>query len=376
VSRIRLRASEIIAGEPLAWSVYDEKGRLLLRKGQVVESAEQAKRLINRGLFRDHAADGSGGVASSADAPKIEEKFDPFAAIDDAMQSLARLFQSVMAGKPGLQEKFYKLADEILVLTKKDADAVIGAAHLNKSGDTAVVQPLFSACLCAVLSRAMQIEESQVRSIVAAALTCNIASLSYLSALNKQKGALTEAQRTILQKHPEHSRMLLEKAGIKDKIWLDSVVQHHERNDGTGYPKKLKSENICREAKIIAVTDIYLAMTSNRGYRSARKAKEALREIYEDSREEDQKVYVTFIKVLGVYPCGTYVKLASGEIAIVTRSNPKNAMHPEARAVISAKGAVYSGPLKRDCSVADYAVKEMYAPAKPLPLNIKALWGY
>lgn len=94
--------------------------------------------------------------------------------------------------------------------------------------------------------------------------------------LNK-KGKLTEEEYACIKRHPEDSRRLLENKF--DPRIATIAAQHHERLDGTGYPKGLKSDEILIESKIIAVADAYDAMTSDRAYKKGLLPKYAMEEL-------------------------------------------------------------------------------------------------
>lgn len=114
--------------------------------------------------------------------------------------------------------------------------------------------------------------------------------------LNKPS-KLTNDEFELMKKHPINSAEY-----VKNKTYIDVsdiVLQHHERIDGSGYPKGLKNEDICIEAKIIAVADSYDAMTSDRPYRKGMEREKAINEIKKLSGIlYDEDVVKAFIKVM------------------------------------------------------------------------------
>ena len=107
---------------------------------------------------------------------------------------------------------------------------------------------------------------------------------------------------------------------------------HHERYDGTGYPKGLKGEKIPLYGKILAVADVYDALTSNRPYRRANFPSEAIEYMMACADTHfDINVLSSFLKIVSVYPTGTIVTLSDGRRAIVVENHHENILRPTVR---------------------------------------------
>ena len=192
-------------------------------------------------------------------------------------------------------------------------------------------------------------------------------------ALNQQSGKLSDKIRELMKKHPVQCKKMLQQAGVTDALWINTVYAHHERIDGSGYPDGLIGDAIPREAKIIAIADIYLAMTTNRGYRNAKKATNALREIFANGKKDDNELYVSFIKELSVYPTGSFVSLENGEVGVVVKRCRDGVVCPVVKAILSPRGGAYPEPQLRDCKKLSYKIKGMYQSDKMPVVNINQL---
>jgi HD-GYP domain-containing protein (c-di-GMP phosphodiesterase class II) len=93
----------------------------------------------------------------------------------------------------------------------------------------------------------------------------------------RKPGALTEAERLVLERHPQLGHRMLESLGVAEVA--DCVLHHHERWDGNGYPDRLGGENIPLGARIVFVADAFDAMTSSRTYRRPLSHGDAVREL-------------------------------------------------------------------------------------------------
>lgn len=120
---------------------------------------------------------------------------------------------------------------------------------------------------CAIAEQ-MQLSEKEIETIRMAAVLHDIGKISIPSEILSKPGKLTELEYAMLKEHPESGYNILKEIEFEAPI-AEIVYQHHERIDGTGYPRHLKDDEILIEAKIICVADVLEAITSHRPYRAA-----------------------------------------------------------------------------------------------------------
>ena len=194
--------------------------------------------------------------------------------------------------------------------------------------------------------------------------------------LQKQDGPLTDEQKAEVRLHPLKAVDMLLACGVQDDGWIATVLHHHEKLDGSGYPGAMRGDAIQLPVRIIALADTYSAMVTPRVYRQQILARDALRDIFlKRGGEMDAELAQLFIKELGVFPPGTFVKLQNGEVGIVTRRGG-NSMKPIAHSVVGPRGAPLPNPIKRDTAEADYVIREMVMRDRVVKLNVHRLWGY
>ncbi len=112
-------------------------------------------------------------------------------------------------------------------------------------------------------------------------------------------------------------------SGLPD-IAVDVAYSHHEKVDGSGYPRKLKAAAISDFARIITIVDAYDAMTADRCYSPSIPSTEALKIIFKDRGTHfDERLALEFIKCIGLYPPGSLVELINGLVGIVLQTNLK-----------------------------------------------------
>jgi len=150
---------------------------------------------------------------------------------------------------------------------------------------------------------------------------------------------LTEAEFVIIQKHTDHGYQILKEEPNIPLIAAHCAYQHHERIDGSGYPRGIKGTEIHDYARWIGITDSYDAMTSTRTYRSAMLPHQALEVLYAGSGTlYDKEKIELFRKHIAIYPLGIMVTLNTNETGIVVDLNSSSPQRPVIRILQDAEG--------------------------------------
>jgi len=130
---------------------------------------------------------------------------------------------------------------------------------------------------------------------------------------------------------------ILQESGVINQDVIDMVAYHHERFNGSGYPKGLRSDDIPAFARIAAIVDTYDAITSNRSHAHARSPSEAIKLLYGSRDTEFQAELVeAFIQAVGIYPAGTLVELSSGEVGVVVAEYRTRRLRPKIMVLLDA----------------------------------------
>lgn len=163
--------------------------------------------------------------------------------------------------------------------------------------------------------------------------------LVLLSHIIEQPRRLKASEYEEVKKHILYTERLLEGLGIRNEVFKQVVLQHHEREDGSGYPDRLKGEAIHEYAKIIAVAEAYESLTHNRPVRTGLPPHTAMREILEEGVSFfGHKVTKAFIREFGVYPVGSAVELNTGETARVIAVHKDFPLRPVVQLIADSEG--------------------------------------
>lgn len=374
-------------GRSLELDVVDSSGRILLPRGTPIADEVQVKQLWMRGFLRDDAP----GVPASTeppppsswrqrprapDGPSSTPRF--FQPVERLSIQLEEIFCEILNGKGnGIPERILEFTRAIQVQLARDADAFLASLELCVCTRYGTLHALHSAAICDVVGQAQDIDAANRRILMAAALTRDVGFLELQDELDRQSDGLTSEQQEHIRLHPLASARLLREAKVKDQTWLAAVEQHHERLNGSGYPHGLTKEALPPFSRLLGIADIYSAMTKPRVYRPAIQGPNAIHSIFQTRGAlVDEGFTQAFIRVLGLYPPGLMVRLANGELAVITRRTP-NLKAPEVRVVADAEEKLLSIYPTRDVADPVFAVVEVVSRTHPLRdrLNHRQLWG-
>jgi putative nucleotidyltransferase with HDIG domain len=253
-------------------------------------------------------------------------------------QAVTLMFNEARMGKIVDTAGAQRLVEEISDSVTRNPGALISLARLKTADDYTYMHSVAVCALMVALSKQLNLDEAQTRSAGIAGLLHDLGKAAMpMDVLNKP-GKLTDEEFAIIKSHPEEGyKMLLAGSGV-DPVALDVVLHHHEKTDGSGYPKHFKSEEISQFAKMGAVCDVYDAITSNRPYKAGWDPAESMRKMAEWTKGHfDPVVFQAFVKSLGIYPIGSLVLLSSGRLGIVVEQAETSLLTPHVKVFFSTK---------------------------------------
>ena len=271
-----------------------------------------------------------------------------------------------------------KLVDEITDSVTRNPSALISLARLKTADDYTYMHSVAVCAMMVALAKQLKLDERQTRQAGIAGLMHDLGKAMIPMEILNKPGKLTDAEFTIVKTHPEEGyRMLLTGTDV-DPIVMDVCLHHHEKTDGSGYPKGLKDEEISLFAKMGAVCDVYDAITSNRPYKAGWDPAESLRRMAEWSKGHfDVQVFQAFVKSLGIYPIGSLVQLKSGRLGVVVDQTGKSLTMPTVKVFYSTKSNMRIVPELVDLSRPGTTEKIVSRedPAKWRFADLNELWS-
>lgn len=314
--------------------------------GERAVSQEESEARVNEEL---HKAD----VQERSLAPvQVQMELAQAAKIfDQSRRAVMSMFQEARMGKAVDIGSAEALVQEISDSVSRNAEALISLARLKSVDDYTYMHSVAVCAMMVALARQLGLDEEQTRIAGMAGLMHDLGKASMPMEVLNKPGKLTDAEFATIKTHPELGhRMLLASHGIDPGV-LDVCLHHHEKVDGSGYPKGLKWTDISLLAKMGAVCDVYDAITSNRPYKSGWDPAESLRKMAEWTGHFDPKVFQAFVKSLGIYPIGSLVRLTSGRLGVVVEQTGKSLTTPAVRVFFSTKSNLRIVPEVIDLSL-------------------------
>jgi hypothetical protein len=180
---------------------------------------------------------------------------------------------------------------------------------------------MFCAVVADLCANWMEWPEAETESLFHAALTMNLGMLALQDSLTKQAGGLSGDQKKRIAEHPAQSAEMLVSAGVTDTLWLDIVRRHHQPvREGEATEPLQPAQKL---AQLLQRVDVFTAKLSMRKTREAASATMAARDACLDTSGLPDAIGATMLRILGLYPPGSYVRLTNGELAVVTRRGTK-----------------------------------------------------
>ena len=373
--------------EPMPFGIRDASGRLLLGAGKVIDKQESLNEVIKQPLFADES--------ESADWNRR------LAAAMDQMLRQGASLKNVVAARPDAQARDRKEA-AVLSLTEQWLDLVgqldatlrdaragtdwrarLFSVHvrarqlMEKRPDGSLYYLVFEAgnstvkyscshalltmLICEQAAPLLGWSQAWIDSLGRAALTMNVAMMRLQDQLAMSQLSVSPAMRAEIDAHAQAGANLLQHAGLNDVLSQATVALHHDASQEAAPLGSLSPER--QLARLLRRVDIFTAKLSRRATRLPMSPVQAAREACMGANGSPDEVGGALLKAVGLYPPGSFVELASGEIGIVV-ARGRRANLPFVASLVSPAGNPLGEPALRDTLDQRFSVKGAVAAAK------------
>jgi HD-GYP domain-containing protein (c-di-GMP phosphodiesterase class II) len=318
---------------------------VLLPIGGMIEGSIRMVRYVD--LIKDTANDmGSKGPAAS---PFLDTVLNPHGAgkkkgsdpDDDnnlylvLRDNLQIVRQSVIEGRPFEIDSLQDLVSQILDRPQSVEHMYRYTSLFGHEEDYTASHSINTLIYSLKVGMGLEYERQALLELGLAALLHDVGMFRVPDAIIRKSDSLTESEVAIVQRHPETGRDILSAWDDRMPALARTAYDHHEREDGSGYPRGLRGDQISECAKIVGLTSTYEAMTHDRPHRRALSLREL---IATRNREFSAQLMKVFLEQISFYPIGSYVRLNNRTLGKVIATNDGQPMRPVIQILVDVDG--------------------------------------
>jgi putative nucleotidyltransferase with HDIG domain len=272
----------------------------------------------------------------------------------DALEVVTSTFDDVRLGRIPKVEATRKVVNDIVDVVFTDHNAMLCLTMIKAYDDYTFNHSVNVSILAVALSKALGMDENMINEIGVAGLLHDIGKTKTEKKIILKPGKLTEGEFSVVKKHPEKGYEILSQMDGVNKNTMDIVLQHHVHYDKKGYPKFEPTDELNPYCTLITTADTYDAITTFRPYQKAVTPKEAIDIMlrFED-RYFEKHILSKFVEILGMFPTGSFVRLDTNEIALVSKQSPNDPGSPLVKVVLDANGEQVDEVIETDLSETD-----------------------
>lgn len=227
-----------------------------------------------------------------------------------------------------------KMADSILMSLIDREKLLFQIIDLRDYDNYTCTHSLNVGILSVLIGMQLELPRASLSQLAMCGLLHDLGKLDVPLEIINKPGPLTEDEFEIMRNHPLNGVQRLRSNTMFPAMVVQGIRSHHEKIDGTGYPEHLTGEQIPLYGKIVAVADVFDAMSSKRPYREAWPADRIIDFMTSGSGTHfDPVVLQAFLQIAAAYPVGSVIRLSDGSAGIVTDNTPGLALRPEVRLI-------------------------------------------
>ncbi|MGE6261774.1 HD-GYP domain-containing protein [Aeromonas media] len=255
----------------------------------------------------------------------------------EARELQGKFIRHLKAGEPIDITPLAAVAEEMVDTMFTHGDAMLCLARIRAKDAYLMEHSMNVAILLANFGRYLGLERSVLKELTLGGLLHDVGKIMTPDEVLNKPGKLTDEEFGVMRQHVVHSYDILSNTAGITPTMLEVAANHHERLDGTGYPQRLKGEQLSLYTRMSGIVDVYDAVTADRVYKQGMQPTQAFRILLKGADHHFDRVLVTkFIKCMGVYPVGTLVQLSNQRLAVVMQRNEQQPLKPVVKVIYHA----------------------------------------
>ncbi len=288
-----------------------------------------------------------------------------------ALETISEVLSEVRLGKIPRAEKAKKVVKDLSEQVFRDKTALLALTLLKSYDNYLFNHSVNVSVLSLALAETLKVPKQDLEDIGLAGLLHDIGKTMIPKSIILKPYKLTPEEWQMVKEHPIKSAEIVSKMEGVSELCARLVYEHHINYNRQGYPQLEEGRQVHPYSKIITIADCYDAITTLRPYQKPFPPREAMRIMESLAGKVIDPVYFQeFVRMLGIYPVGSLVRLDSGEIAVVVETHSHAPLSPRIKIIIDELGRRLAEPIEIDLSEEKEAKKSIVAPTDPLLYDI------
>lgn len=255
----------------------------------------------------------------------------------EARELQGKFIRHLKAGEPIDITPLAAVAEEMVDTMFTHGDAMLCLARIRAKDAYLMEHSMNVAILLANFGRYLGLERSVLKELTLGGLLHDVGKIMTPDEVLNKPGKLTDEEFGVMRQHVVHSYDILSNTAGITPTMLEVAANHHERLDGTGYPQRLKGDQLSLYTRMSGIVDVYDAVTADRVYKQGMQPTQAFRILLKGIDQHfDAELVTKFIKCMGVYPVGTLVQLSNQRLAVVMQRNEQQPLKPVVKVIYHA----------------------------------------
>jgi HD-GYP domain-containing protein (c-di-GMP phosphodiesterase class II) len=325
-------------------------------------STDEADSALRTRLQEELAATPQPGAHPETESPFEEELRRAQEIYAEARESIRSAFETARRGGAVDGQRTRATVTEMIGSIFRNREALLALARIKSFDEYTLCHCLNVAVLTLQLGASLGILQDELLRLGVSSILHDIGKTRLPPELVNKQEALTIREQALVKSHAAQGADILFHCPTLSADPAGVALNHHERYDGSGYPRGLAGRDIEKFSLIVAITDVYDAMTSDRAYQGRVAPTVALKRTFEWAGSYFHPIYAKqFIRCLGIYPVGSVVALDTGEVGVVLHQDREHSLQPRVRLCRGPGGRPLPEPVDVDLRDPDPAGCSAYA---------------